>query len=491
MTTESLSVTIEGELLTVEIGTVAAPAGGGGGSAAWGDITGTLSAQTDLSAALALKAPLASPTLTGTPAAPTAAGGTSTTQIATTAFTAGEITTHAGATDPHGDRAFATSAVSTHNAVTTAHGISAFGATLVDDADAATARSTLGLGTAATTAATDYATAGHNHSGVYQPADAELTAIAGLTSAADSAPYFTGSGTAALMTVTAAGRALIDDADASAQRATLGLVIGTNVQAYDADLTTWAGITPGTGVGTALGTNVGTAGAFVVNGGALGTPSSGTLTNCTFPTLNQNTSGYAEALKSATTTVSVSAATAPSSGQVLTATSSTAATWQTPSSGGTKTFHVFTPLHNQPPASAYATLDTRNSIAVLDFDAAADESAAFVGMAPEAASFGSGIKVRIVWMATSATSGNVRWRAEFERGTTDLDSSSFDTATEATGAANGTSGICTTTEITCTTIDSIVAGDQLRLRITRVGTDGTNDTMTGDAELVSVELRAA
>jgi len=37
----------------------------------------------------------------------------------------------------------------------------------------------------------------------------------------------------------------------------------------------------GTGVATALAVNVGTAGAFVVNGGALGTPSSGTLTNCT------------------------------------------------------------------------------------------------------------------------------------------------------------------------------------------------------------------
>lgn len=37
----------------------------------------------------------------------------------------------------------------------------------------------------------------------------------------------------------------------------------------------------GTGVLTALGVNVGTAGAFVVNGGALGTPSSGTVTNLT------------------------------------------------------------------------------------------------------------------------------------------------------------------------------------------------------------------
>src|SRR5271157_3618102 len=45
-------------------------------------------------------------------------------------------------------------------------------------------------------------------------------------------------------------------------------------------------VVPGTGVTTALAVNVGSAGAFVTNGGALGTPSSGNLSNVTFPTVS-------------------------------------------------------------------------------------------------------------------------------------------------------------------------------------------------------------
>jgi len=52
--------------------------------------------------------------------------------------------------------------------------------------------------------------------------DADIKAIANLTSAADKIPYFTGSGTAAVADFTSAGRALLDDANAAAQLTTLG-----------------------------------------------------------------------------------------------------------------------------------------------------------------------------------------------------------------------------------------------------------------------------
>jgi hypothetical protein len=153
----------------------------------------------------------------------------------------------------------------------------------------------------------------------------------------------------------------------------------------------------------------------------------------------------------------------------------------------------FSATANHPPASAYATPDTRNSHPVLDFDAGTDESAIFGSVLPRHYA-GGGITVRLGWAASSATSGDVVWNVAIERiddEGLDIDADGFAAAQAATATAPGTSGEVQYTDITFTDgaqMDSLAAGESFRLKITRDADNGS-DTMAGDAELLTVEIR--
>jgi hypothetical protein len=156
------------------------------------------------------------------------------------------------------------------------------------------------------------------------------------------------------------------------------------------------------------------------------------------------------------------------------------------------TLIIFTPLNNEPPVANFATLDTRNGRVCLDYDDTTDEHAIFRGVLPRHYS-GGGITVYLIWRATSATSGSVRWATSFERGNTDIDTDSFAGGQNTGGTVNGTSGISTTTSISHTdgaSIDSLAVGEEFYLKVSRDadGTSGTDDA-TGDAELYTVELK--
>jgi len=160
-------------------------------------------------------APLDSPALIGTPTAPTAPLTTNTTQIATTAFVQSEITAlNLGTTyQPLNDRLteIAGLAPTAHNFIA-GDGNDFVLKTPVD------VRTSLELDT------------------LYQPKDATLTSISLLGTAANKIIYTTAVDTWDEADISVYGRSLIDDADASAARITLGLEIGEEVQAYDPTL---------------------------------------------------------------------------------------------------------------------------------------------------------------------------------------------------------------------------------------------------------------
>lgn len=97
----------------------------------------------------------------------------------------------------------------------------------------------------------------------YQPKDATLTSLAAVSTAANKVIYATGSDTFSTTDFTSYGRSVVGVADEAAFKALVNLEIGTDVQAYDAQLADIAGLTPtDNGIVIGNGTN------FVVESGA-------------------------------------------------------------------------------------------------------------------------------------------------------------------------------------------------------------------------------
>jgi hypothetical protein len=164
----------------------------------------------------------------------------------------------------------AAGAVSTHNALAAAHGISAWGATLVDDADANTARSTLGLGTAATTASTAYEVAGAVGAHAGGTGVHTIGGVTGLQGALDAkaptaSPTFTG--TVSGITKSMVGLGSVDNTSdagkpvSTAQQTALNLKANLESPTFTGTVSgiTAAMVGAPSGSGTSTGTNTGDA----------------------------------------------------------------------------------------------------------------------------------------------------------------------------------------------------------------------------------------
>jgi hypothetical protein len=129
---------------------------------------------------------------------------------------------------------------------------------------------------------------------------------------------------------------------------------------------------------------------------------------------------------------------------------------------------------------------------LMTFDSATSEFVHFQMILPQHYSLG-GINISLVWMAAAATSGDVVWGAQYETHADDafdLDSDSFAFADTVQATAPSVSGEVGYDPIVLTDgsfMDDALVGESGRLRIYRA--TGGSDTMSGDAQLLAVQVR--
>jgi hypothetical protein len=150
------------------------------------------------------------------------------------------------------------------------------------------------------------------------------------------------------------------------------------------------------------------------------------------------------------------------------------------------------PLSAQFPTTNYPALMPNNNRMVLAYDATAQETAYWETVAPQGIS--GAWSAILTYRMASAASGGIAFEIAVEAVTSgdavDFDvSNSFDTVNTGTDATvPGTAGYMKQFTITLTNMDSIAAGDRLRISVARAVANAA-DTATGDCNLVGVEIR--
>ncbi len=136
---------------------------------------------------------------------------------------------------------------------------------------------------------------------------------------------------------------------------------------------------------------------------------------------------------------------------------------------------------------------TRNGHRILEFAPSVDSEAFFSAIMPEAYA-AAGVSVVIEFMVDNNTAGNIVIGFSFERlevGVTDLDTDGFAAEKTVTIAVPGGSGQLVRATITFTDgaeMDSIVTADQMRLKLRRVGTDGSDTATTSTAQMTLARI---
>lgn len=147
------------------------------------------------------------------------------------------------------------------------------------------------------------------------------------------------------------------------------------------------------------------------------------------------------------------------------------------------------------PVPCAATPDLRNGKPCADFDASVNEIMMFQGFMPRRYD-GNGITLLVGVMASTATTGDMSWKAFFmsvSDDADDLDVKNFaapqvNAAVDA-ASVSGEVKFFTITFTDGAQMDSVAAGEPFYLLLMRDAQDSTNDDMAGDAEFVFSEVQ--